>query len=257
MAQQSIYVNDSGPAEATNSAAFLLLHGAGLNGSVWQGVAQGLASTGRRALVPDFPGHGRSGDDPLTTIEAMADSLARMLPLHTSDPVVVVGHSMGSLVALDFAARYPALVSSLVMVGTAVPMPVAPSILERAQANDPSVYVTLARYGLGPVHVNDAGESLGSGLYEAQLDLFRHCADGVLFADMSACNDYVQGLHRAAQVTCPSYLILGEEDRLTPVVSAQGLLEALQSPTVTRVPQAGHSLMAEAPAAVLEVLRAL
>ena len=71
---------------------------------------------------------------------------------------------------------------------------------------------------------------------------------------MSACNNYTAGLERAARVQCPVLLVLGAEDRLTPVRGTAPLREALPSPLVATLPGAGHTIMVEEPNALLDAL---
>jgi pimeloyl-ACP methyl ester carboxylesterase len=72
---------------------------------------------------------------------------------------------------------------------------------------------------------------------------------------MSACNSYAAGLERAAAVRCPALLVLGRDDRLTPVKSTRDLVAALPSPDVRILDGAGHTLRVEAPNALLDALR--
>ena len=87
------------------------------------------------------------------------------------------------------------------------------------------------------------------------LRLFERSGPGVLHADMNACNQYLQGLERAATITCPVLMVLGQGDRLTPVRSTMPLQEALPEPRVVVLEASGHTLMAEAPNALLDALR--
>jgi pimeloyl-ACP methyl ester carboxylesterase len=71
---------------------------------------------------------------------------------------------------------------------------------------------------------------------------------------MRACNDYQAGIEQASRVACPALLLLGAEDRLTPVRSTKGLQSALTSAKVEILPGAGHTIMVEAPNAMLDAL---
>ena len=63
-------------------------------------------------LAPDLPGHGRSSGTPLPTIAEMADWTAALLDAAGAPKAQLVGHSMGSLIALETAARHPDKVSA-------------------------------------------------------------------------------------------------------------------------------------------------
>jgi pimeloyl-ACP methyl ester carboxylesterase len=78
---------------------------------------------------------------------------------------------------------------------------------------------------------------------------------GVLYADLCACNGYTDGLASARAVRCPVLLILGKHDRMAPARNARELTSTLAEKRVVTLPDSGHSLMAEAPDAVLDALR--
>jgi pimeloyl-ACP methyl ester carboxylesterase len=94
-----------------------------------------VSPAGTRTPV-DLPAHGRSSGRPLASIEALGDWIAGFLDAAGSAQAALVGHSMGSLAALECAARHPDRVSKLALVGTAAPMPVSELLLEAAKRND-------------------------------------------------------------------------------------------------------------------------
>src|SRR3984957_10853592 len=113
----------------------VLLHGAGFDHTTWALHTRWFAYHGYGVLAPDLPGHGRSAGAPLATIAEMADWTAALLDAAGAAKARLVGHSMGSLIALETAARHPTRVSSLSLIGTAATMTVGPDLLKAAQAN--------------------------------------------------------------------------------------------------------------------------
>ncbi len=91
----------------------LLLHGFG--GAAWNFAELVPLLAGRRLLVPDLPGHGGSSPLPAPSLAGFADAVAGLL----DGPVDVLGHSMGGVVALRLAERYPELVRRLVLAAPA------------------------------------------------------------------------------------------------------------------------------------------
>jgi pimeloyl-ACP methyl ester carboxylesterase len=233
----------------------VFVHGAGMDHTVWTLFARHFARHGRNVISVDLPGHGRSGGEPLVSIEAMADWLAAVLDEMGIERAAVTGHSLGSLVALDFAARYPDRTSALVMIGTTAPMPVSDAILDASAANDHSAFDMLTEYGYSKRHLYGGNSNPGMWMVGSTLRLFERSRPGVLHADMNACNQYLQGLQRAADVSCPVLLVLGRGDRLTPVRGTIPLQEALPDPRVVVLEASGHTLMTEAPNALLDALR--
>src|SRR5215207_4394060 len=81
----------------------LFVHGAALDHTVWALLARWFAHRGFAVLAPDLPGHGRSDGEPLATIGAMADWTAALIDAADARRAALIGHSMGSLVALETA----------------------------------------------------------------------------------------------------------------------------------------------------------
>src|SRR3984893_7695438 len=195
----------------------VLLHGAGFDHTVWALHSRWFAHHGYGVLAPDLPGHGRSPGAPLPTIADMANWTAALLDAAGAVKAKLVGHSMGSLIALETAARHPAKVSALSLIGTAATMTVGPDLLKAAEANDRSAVDIVSIWGL--VFQAQLGGSLAPGLWmhSGAQRVLERCRPGVLFNDLAACNAYQGALAAAAQITIPTTFILGERDMMTPV----------------------------------------
>jgi pimeloyl-ACP methyl ester carboxylesterase len=236
--------------------AAVLIHGGGMDHSAWALHSRWIAHHGYAVLAPDLPGHGGSAGRPLATIGNMADWIAALIAATGATRAWVIGHSMGSLVALETAARYPARVSALGLIGTGAPMAVGTDLLEAAAANQHASVDMVALWGLGPAAA--LGGCLAPGLWmlggaQRVLEASR---PGVLFNDLRACNDYKDALAAAAQVAVPVTVILGERDLMTPLKAGQALAAALPNARMVALAGAGHLLMAERPDQVLAALRA-
>ncbi|AVZ78797.1 alpha/beta hydrolase [Zoogloeaceae bacteirum Par-f-2] len=237
----------------------VLIHGAGHDHSVWNHQARHLAHHGFGVLAPDLPGHGASGGDALASIEALADWIAALLDAAGVVRAALVGHSMGSLVALEAAARFPERAAALVLVGSVAPMPVAPPLLEAAAGNRPKAHAMINQWSYTSTAHLGTSASPGLWLPGANSRLMEHQAAGVLATDLAACNAYVRGLEAAGAVRCPTLLVCGERDQMTPPRAVKPLLEALVnaacSARMMTIPGAGHAMMAETPDAVTDAIR--
>jgi pimeloyl-ACP methyl ester carboxylesterase len=233
----------------------VLLHGAGFDHSAWALHSRWFAHHGFSVLAPDLPGHGRSPGPALATIAAMSDWTAALLGAAGVAKAWVVGHSMGSLIALETAARHPAKVSALSLIGTAAVMTVGPDLLKAAEANDQAAVDMVSIWGLG--FKAELGGSPAPGLWMqgGAQSILRHCQPGVLFSDLSACNSYQDALAAAAQVTVPTTLILGGRDMMTPVKAGKTLAAAIVNSRTVVLPGAGHMIMAERPDELLAALQ--
>src|SRR5260370_13927936 len=113
--------------------AVVMLHGAGFDHSTWALHSRWFAHHGYSVLAPDLPGHGRSSGQALPTIADMADWTAALLDAAGAPKAKLVGHSMGSLIALETSARHPEKVSGLSLIGTAAAMTGGPALLNVAE----------------------------------------------------------------------------------------------------------------------------
>ncbi len=232
----------------------VLLHGAGMDHSVWALQSRYLAYHGRNVLAVDLPGHGRSEGPVLGCIEALADWLVRLLDAAGVARARLAGHSMGALVALECAARHGARVEALALMGVAAKMPVHPDLLAAAEANDPVAAEMIVDWGYGARAHLGGHRVPGLWMAGSGLRLLQHAAPGVLHRDLAACNAYRGGGEAAAKVACPALLLLAPDDKMTPAKAGRKLAAAIQGAEVVDLPACGHMMMVEQPDATLDAL---
>jgi pimeloyl-ACP methyl ester carboxylesterase len=239
------------PAQPT----IVFLHGAGLDHSVWALLARSFSYRGCGVIAPDLPGHGRSAGTPLSSIVDMADWTAALMMAAGVQAARMFGHSMGSLVALEFSARYPERTTGLALIATAAPMRVSDDLLNAAKANDHAAVDMIAIWGNG--YRATLGGSLAPGLWMlgGAERLLERARPGVLFADLTACDSYGSALVAAGKVTVPTIVILGGRDVMTPAKSGKALAAAIPTSRVTVLEGAGHLLLSERPEEVFAALR--
>ena len=236
----------------------VFVHGAMNDHGNFTLLARWFAHHGWSVLAPDLPGHMRSAGPALPSVEAMADWLLALLDAAGVRQAALAGHSLGSLVALEAAARAPTRATRLVMLGTAVPMPVPQALLELGRTDPLAAIDRVVMYSYSTLAAKPSYPGPGVWLRGAGRALMRQVLargrDPLLFhTDFAACNAYSQGLAAAAQVRCPAHLVLAQFDQMTLPKGAQAVAAALKAP-VHSVP-AGHFLMQECPDAVLAAVR--
>lgn len=239
----------------------VFLHGAQHDHSVWSLQSRYFAHHGFSVLAVDLPGHCRSAGPAATSIGALADWLAALLDAVGTARAFVAGHSMGSLVALDFAGRYPERVARLALVATAVPMTVSAALLDAARNREGEAIALVNRWSHATVAAKPSCPGPGFWLHGMNQRLMERVAalgePHLFHTDFTACNEYAQGLERAAQVRCPVRLVLGAKDAMTPPRAAQALADGLAAGGAqvdTVLLDGGHALMSEQPDATLDAL---
>ncbi|MFV8834173.1 alpha/beta hydrolase [Aquisalimonas sp.] len=234
---------------------WLFVHGAGMDHSAWILQSRYFAFHGQNVMAVDLPGHGRSAGEPLGSIEAQADWLAALLDAASVEQAMVVGHSMGSLAAVDFAARYRDRVKGLALVGTGFPMPVAEPLLEATRANDPRGIGMIMNWGISPQSHLGGNQAPGLWIHGQGVRLLEQAAPGVLFTDMNACNAYEAGVARAGEIACPVHFVIGDRDMMTPPKATAALADAVTAPVSRTVLRGcGHMTPLERPNELLDEL---
>jgi pimeloyl-ACP methyl ester carboxylesterase len=160
---------------------------------------------------------------------------------------------MGSLIALEAAARAPARCVGLALLGTVFPMRVAPALLEMARHDPDQTHRMINQWSFTLAHQAE------TDLCERNRQLLAAQPPASLPVDLGACDAYQGGLDAAREVRCPVLLLCAEQDKMTPLKALAPLEDALASAArVTRqvLPDSGHSMMSEAPEAVSAALLA-
>jgi len=234
--------------------SIVFVHGAGLDHSSWGLQSRYFGYHGFNVLAVDLPAHGRSEGPPLASVEAMADWVMACLKELKIGKAILAGHSMGSLVALDFAARYPENAEKIALIGVAYPMQVSEAFLDAARRNDQAAYDMATIWGHAAQAPLAGNPNPGMWMHGESLARLARLAPGVLHADLAASNAYAGGMEAAARVKCPALFILGARDTMTPPKVARQLIGAVANAKAITIKPSGHCLMAEAPDATLDAL---
>jgi pimeloyl-ACP methyl ester carboxylesterase len=232
----------------------LLIHGAGMDSTVWQLQTRYLAHRGFRAVAVDLPCHGRSAGPALATVDEMAAWIERFVAAARFTAVHLVGHSMGTFIALEVASRNPALVATLTLFGTSTAMPVHSDLLADADRDLPAAAALMAAWGHArPAHVGP-NPTPGLWMLGGARALVENSEPGVLASDFRACIAYTGALTAAASVICPTTVIVGLGDKMTPPEGARTLAAALPRSRLVELPDTGHMMMLESPRAIRQAI---
>ena len=248
------YIYTANKAFDAGRPAVVFIHGAANDHSVWALQSRYFAYHGWNALAVDLPGHGKSAGTPLASIPVAAAWIARALDAAGAGKAALVGHSMGSLIALETAALHPDRVASIALIGSAAPMPVSEPLLNASKANDHVAYEMINVFSHSAPAQIGGNRTPGVWMMGNAMRLMERSAPGSLYADFIACNSYASGLESAAKVKCPALMVLGKRDLMTPMKASKDLIGAIGGVKVVSLEGTGHSLMAEKPDEVLDAL---
>jgi len=251
----ALYASTGGKSFDPALPTIAFIHGAGMDHTVWALQTRWFAHHGRSVLAIDFPAHGRSAGPALESIAAMAEWTAALIEAAGLKNAALVGHSMGGLVAIETAARFPDKVRALGLCGVAAEMPVHPEMLESAKADTLKVQELMTFWGMGNALHKGGMVSPGLWLRRESLAVLSGNRAGVIHADLAACNAYKDALARAAAIRCPTVLVLGDGDLMTPAAKAKPLAAAIAGSRTVVIANSGHFMMVERPDETLEALK--
>jgi len=255
--ERAAYAYGGGKAFDASLPTIVFIHGAQNDHSVWGLQSRWFAHHGYGVLAVDLPGHGRSGGPALASVEAMADWLLALLDAAGVRGALLAGHSMGSLVALEASMRAPGRVRGLAMLGTTYPMKVSDQLLATARDDEDAAIDMVNIWSHSSIAHKPSSPGPGFSVLGGARRLMQRMSainpDALFYTDFAACNAYANGEAAASAVRCPTLFIFGARDMMTPPRSTKTLTGAIAHGKVVTV-DAGHSLMAEQPDAVLDAL---
>jgi len=231
----------------------MFVHGAANDHSVWTLQSRYFAYHRCNVLAVDLPGHGKSAGPALPAVEEMADWAVRVLDAAGLERAALVGHSMGSLIALEAAARHMQRVEKLALIGTAFPMKVSDALLSTAREQDHAAVEMINVWSHSPAGQVGGNQVPGLWIMGGSMRLLERTAEP-LYNDFAACDRYAGGLESAGKVACPVLILSGTRDLMTPPRAAQSIAGRFAQAKSLTLDGGGHDLMAEQPGAVLDAL---
>ncbi|PWA12818.1 hypothetical protein DCC39_04015 [Pueribacillus theae] len=213
-----------------NALKFVFIHGAGGTKNKWRSIIPVLGENENICL--DLPSHGENKAEQCETIEDYANVLSASL----TEDCIVVGHSMGGLVALELGARSDK-VKGIVLAASSYKLPVHPNIIATLREGTFPDFLFRASYAKG------ASQDL---LEEEEQELDNSPTD-VAMKDFQACDNYKIGKETLKQLQKPILAVIGDEDRLIPPNTEEELKALNPHVQVAKIEGAGHYIALEKP----------
>ena len=230
----------------------LFVHGFPLQAAMWDYQIEAVTEAGYRAVAVDLPGFGGSAppaEPSAVTIDAYADLVAGVARELGIDKVILVGLSMGGYVAFAVARRHPEMLAGLILADT------------RAQADDGNTWQDRTDQQQS-LRNGEPLESLAKSMVEKVLGrpALRHqelvdyvvelmtgnAVEGVIGA-LEAMKDRPDSMMTLAQVDVPTLVLVGSQDRLTPLIEANLIRSKIADAELVTIPEAGHLANLENP----------
>ena len=232
----------------------IFLHGAGLDHTAFVMPARYFARHNYNVYAFDLPGHGRSEGEPCKSIGEIADWLVQAFKKLKINNAAIVGHSMGSLIGLNLAARFPDKVRKLALLGTSTPMQVSDILLDSARVNISDAIDMANNWSHSNYGQMGGNETPGICMTMGGQRLLERAKENVFFIDLNACNEFHDGAELAARINTTTLVIVGNQDKMTSPINALKVAELIPNSRVCRLEPCGHSMLSEQPNATLDAL---
>jgi len=234
-----VFVSTGGMDIDKKKSTILLMHGSGLTHIVWSLHEQFYASQGFNVLSVDLPGHGNSEGPSLKSIEKISDWIKSLMLKINIEKIIIVGHSQGGLVGIDFASRYPELIEKIVLVANSYKMPVNQDLIDLAEAGDEKAVLLMMKWGY-----EGSKAFIGGNPVKKIVNSARDIRE-VLAVDLNACNNYKNGENAIKKINCPTLCIFGDLDKMVPVKVGLKMSEQITNLETKIISDCGHMIIFE------------
>ena len=215
------------------------MHGSGLSHIVWSLHEQFYASQGFNVLSVDIPGHGNSEGPSLKSIEEISGWIRSLMKTLDILKITIIGHSQGCLVGIDFASRYPDLISKLILVAGSYKMPVNKELIDLAEAGDEKAILLMMKWGYEGSKAFIGGNPVKK-IIKSSRDIIE-----VLAVDLNACNNYKNGEESLQKINCSTLCIFGDLDKMVPVKAGTKMSERIKNSETKIISNCGHMIIFE------------
>ena len=226
----------------SENRSVVMIHGAGDTAAIWDGVGARVSAAGVRWAAPDLPGRAGNETPHPKTIDGLADWVETYLKDNDFGDAVLVGHSMGSLIALSIGQRRLTGVARIVLAATGFPLRVSDQLLAAAWESSARAADIVAAWGHSRSFSRDHPD-----VVKAHREVSADLPAGTFALDLEACNTYGSGLEAARAIDVPVAVLLASDDHMVPIDRADGIIDALPDSEVVVIPSVGHALADEAP----------
>ena len=234
-----MFVSTGGMDFDKEKPSILLMHGSGLTHIVWSLHEQFYATQGFNILSVDLPGHGNSEGPSLQSIQEISEWIKSLMNKINISKIVLVGHSQGCLVGIDFASRYPNLISKLVLVAGSYKMPVNHDLIDLAEAGDEKAVLLMMKWGY-----EGSKAFIGGNPVKKIVNSARDSRED-LAVDLNACNNYKNGENAIKKINCPTLCIFGGLDKMVPVKVGLKMAEQITNSETKIISDCGHMIVYE------------
>ncbi len=226
-------------------STIVFIHGAGGGIEQWSSQVKFFQKQGFKTLAINLPGHGKSPRLEKISIEKYSKAITTLVSDLQISSLVLVGHSMGGGIVQQLAINGRLKIHAIVLIGTGAKLNVAPTIIEMISNTFNEAMNFLGQYAYS--------NNIDLKIIEKNERLIRSNGKEILLADFEACKNFDQRTE-ISRITCPTLIICGENDQMTPVKFSTYLHEHIKNSRLEIIPSGGHFIFQEKPDEVNKII---
>ena len=234
-----VFSAETGEIFDNKKPSIILLHGSGQSHIVWSLTAQYLTDQNYNVFALDLPGHGNSEGESLKTIEDMADWLNKVVLSLKIKEFILVGHSQGCLVALEYVNNYSSNLKKIIFIAGSYEIPVNKNLIDLALSGDMESLNLMMKWAYG-----SSNQFIGGNPLQKILNSPSEVRE-VLAVDLIACNNYKNGSNALKKVQCPTFFVFGEIDKMVKVKKGIEFAGLISNSKVHIIKNCGHMILLE------------
>ena len=234
-----VFTMNTGETFDSQKQSIILLHGSGQSHIVWSLTAEYLTDQKYNVFALDLPGHGNSEGESLKSIEDMAEWLNKVILNLNIKDFLLVGHSQGCLVALEYAYNYSSGLKKIIFIAGSYEIPVNKNLIDLALSGDLESLNLMMKWAYG-----NSKQFIGGNPLQKILNSSREVRE-ILAVDLIACNNYKNGIKAVKKIVCPSFFVLGEIDKMVKVEQGKKFAALIPNSKIHIIKNCGHMIMLE------------
>lgn len=254
---KSIYAHTGGKDFDPSGEVVVLIHGAAMSHLAWALQTRYLAHHGKSVLALDLPGCGASEGEIMDSVEEYAAWLHRVLDELKVGKAALIGHSMGALIAIEAAGQKPDRITGLGLLGVCYPLGVNDAFLTAARDDLPLAIGLMNDWAHGRKAHIGGFDVPGLWMVGTDTQVIAQSKPGVMHKCLSICAAYQGGEKAAAAVNCPTTVVLGRNDQMTPLKLGMKTAGMISGSEVVQLDDCGHMMMFEQPRRLMRTLESL
>ncbi|WP_417518057.1 alpha/beta fold hydrolase [Minwuia sp.] len=254
---KSVYAHTGGKEFDADGDVVVLIHGAAMSHLAWTLQTRYLAHHGKSVLSLDLPGCGETEGEVMDSVEDYAAWIQKVLDTLKVQEAALIGHSMGALIAIEAAGQRPERIRALGLLGVCYPLGVNDAFLAAAKDDLPLAIGLMNDWAHGRRAHLGGFDVPGLWMVGTDTQVIAQAKPGVMHKCLSICAAYTGGEKAAAAVTCPTVVVLGQNDQMTPMKLGLKTAAMIDGSQVVQLEDCGHMMMFEQPRKLLRTLEGL